>query len=60
MVLRQQLHLNLKSYGLVFPAFLVPLLLGVVVTNLSELNTKTKITNAVIIQTYLSLLFING
>lgn len=46
MVFGQQLYLNLKSYGIVLPAFLIPLLLGVVATNLSELNKKIRISKA--------------
>jgi ESS family glutamate:Na+ symporter len=46
MVLGQQFHLNLKSYGIILPAFLIPLLFGVVVTNLSELNKKIRISKA--------------
>ena len=46
MVFGQQLYLFLKDYGIVLPAFLIPLLLGVVVTNLLDLNKKIRISKA--------------
>ena len=48
MVFGQQFHLGLKAYGIVLPAFLLPLLLGVVATNLSELSRKISISKACI------------
>jgi ESS family glutamate:Na+ symporter len=46
MVFGQQIHLVLKGNGVVLPAFLIPLLLGVVVTNLSDLIKKIRISKA--------------
>lgn len=48
MVFGQQFHLVLKAYGIVLPAFLLPLLLGVVATNLSEFSKKVSISKACI------------
>ncbi|MFT5813741.1 MAG: ESS family glutamate:Na+ symporter [Psychroserpens sp.] len=46
MVLGQKFYFSLKNHGIVLPAFLIPLLLGVVVTNLSELYKKVRISKA--------------
>jgi ESS family glutamate:Na+ symporter len=46
MVFGQQLHVSLTSSDIVLPAFLIPLLLGVVVTNLSDFHKKIRISKA--------------
>jgi len=46
MVLGQLGYIALKNNDIVLPAFLIPLLLGVVTTNLSELSNKIRISKA--------------
>jgi ESS family glutamate:Na+ symporter len=48
MVLGKIVYMELKNGGIVLPAFLIPLLFGVVVTNLTEFSERYRISKACI------------
>ncbi len=48
MLVGQQLHTMLLHSGIILPAFLIPLLIGVALTNASELHSKLKLSRTCI------------